>query len=906
MAAVQRRVDGACITIKVTVAHCLFSGAIRSSRRRHRCPLGQDWQPEEIALADIHIAHCPSSTACSDRMPTRGAYGTRPILAPAVPTRSVASAEEGAPAMEMKAAAGRTGSQIERRLGASRMPGSPARSEGDKLTGNLEHKSETERGICLPGFETASLRVRHDVVVAGRDAAGGLRISRRAAWFATGPGGRREWELPGMSVRFRLASTVALRAHRANSIQSPSDMHGAPRNMQHRRRRVGDLAERAPALINLPFPDPSIPILDPLLKPLAPLITPIIDGQHPATKTTTPASHATTTSPPQAPTPNPTTAAPSPSSPSSTPSNGSDPSNGNGSGDGQGDQGNSGSGGSNGSGGGNSGSSNGGGSGGSPDAPSNGSSGAPAPNGPAASSPSAAVPGGATGTNAASPGQVGSSPSGVPGSDGQQASGSNASGSSAGSAPGADLTPVINANGAAFVSGTTSVPLPGQPGYDAHTTGISAANAATPTGADGTQGVGQASGSPGISQSGAGSSSTANNADPSRSSSAGGDGSHHGLSAGIIAAISVIVALLFLVLLVFCCRRRAVALRLRRRNRWFAAGSYNAAVSADDYRDGGSGTKSARSSFATNIDRGQMLTPAPPLDLMPPANDMSQVWPSNLNGSITVVTVPPATRTVESAPSPTIRAAPDRTSLSSLSSSGSGGGSRPPSQSSQYQHLTLPGAAATEGSAYGHDFPSPFSVRPFSPSETFSFPRPPQDDAHSRASGMMSGSVVSGSVMSAAFFTAEDHPISSPASSPEPRLGPEENPFLDFTEIAAAAGRPTTASSEGSAHFSPVEMIRRPFVPTMDDEMAVNPGENVRIIKRFDDGWAYAENTSTGMQGLIPIDCLRPIEEDLPAFLAKKRLSSYVPGPASAQERRATLMSQRTSVLSGTSVGKAM
>ncbi|KAI9058227.1 hypothetical protein FKP32DRAFT_1554813, partial [Trametes sanguinea] len=153
-----------------------------------------------------------------------------------------------------------------------------------------------------------------------------------------------------------------------------------------------------------------------------------------------------------------------------------------------------------------------------------------------------------------------------------------------------------------------------------------------------------------------------------------------------------------------------------------------------------------------------------------------------------------------------------------------------------------------------------FSVRPFSPSETFSFPRPPQDDAHSRASGMMSGS---------------DHPISSPASSPEPRLAPEENPFLDFTEIAAAAGRPPTASSESSAHFAPVEMIRRPFVPTMDDEMAVNPGENVRIIKRFDDGWAYAENASTGMQGLIPIDCLRPIEEDLPAFLAKKRLSSY-------------------------------
>ncbi|KAJ2986219.1 hypothetical protein NUW54_g9859 [Trametes sanguinea] len=455
---------------------------------------------------------------------------------------------------------------------------------------------------------------------------------------------------------------------------------------------------------------------------------------------------------------------------------------------------------------------------------------------------------------------AGSSPSGVPGSGGQQASGSNASGSSAGSAPGADLTPVINANGAAFVSGSTSVPLPGQPGYDAHTTGISAANAATPTGADGTQGVGWASGSSGISQSGAGSSSTANNADPSGPSRASGDGTHHGLSAGIIAAISVIVALLFLVLLVFCCRRRAVALRIRRRNKWFAAGSYNRGVGADDYRDGGSGTKSARSSFATNIDRGQILTPAPPLDLMPPANDMSQVWPSNLNGSITVVAVPPATRTVESAPSPTIRAAPDRTSLSSLSSSGSGHGSRPPSQTSQYQHLTLPAPQPRKGQRTGTtSLPPSQSVRSHPPR------RSPSLD-HRRMTR-----------------TARRTPSS------------------DFTEIAAAAGRPPTASSESSAHFAPVEMIRRPFVPTMDDEMAVNPGENVRIIKRFDDGWAYAENANTGMQGLIPIDCLRPIEEDLPAFLAKKRLSSYVPGPANAHERRTTLMSQRTSVLSGTS-----
>ncbi|KAI0333714.1 hypothetical protein GY45DRAFT_231081 [Cubamyces sp. BRFM 1775] len=650
--------------------------------------------------------------------------------------------------------------------------------------------------------------------------------------------------------------------------------HGAPRNMQQRHRRVGDLEERAPALINLPFPDPSIPILDPLLQPLAPILTPLIDGQHPATQVKTTAPHTTSTTPPvaQSPTPSPTSAASSPSSPTNTPSSGNP-----GGSSGGGSPGNSGSGGDSGSGSGGSNGSGGGsdGSGSNSDPSGNGATSPPASN---PSNPGAATPT-ATGNDGA---PSGSQPAGSPSSNGQGS--------------------VINANGANFVSGTSSALFSAQTrngGHDGDSGSPSGstipANAATPTGVEDPSGR-----ITGSSSNGSGASPT--NSDPSHPSQQGDDSIHHGLSTGIIVAISLIAALLLLVLLVCCCRRRAVAARIRRRRNWFAAGAYGAGIASDEFKDGGAGTKSARSSFATNIDRGQMITPMPPpmdFDFAPPPSDqMSQVWPSNMSGSITV---PPVSRTVESMPSPTVRAAPDRTSLSSLSSAGS---SRPPSQTSQY--LALPGAAATaEGSPYGQDFPSPFSVRPFSPSETFSFPRPPQDDATSRASGMLSGSVISASsdIHSAAFFTAEDHP----AASPEPVgtvAAAEENPFLDFTEIAAA-GRPTSTSTESSPleHFAAIETIRRPFVPTMDDEMAVVPGQEVRILKRFDDGWAFAETVPASRQGLIPIDCLRPVEEDLPAFLAKKRLSSYVSGPPG---QRTTLMSQRTSVLSGTSVGKAM
>jgi len=75
-------------------------------------------------------------------------------------------------------------------------------------------------------------------------------------------------------------------------------------------------------------------------------------------------------------------------------------------------------------------------------------------------------------------------------------------------------------------------------------------------------------------------------------------------------------------------------------------------------------------------------------------------------------------------------------------------------------------------------------------------------------------------------------------------------------------------------------VIRRPFMPTMDDELAVLPGDQVRVMQAFDDGWAFVEKmTGAGSdrneRGLIPVDCLREAGQALPAFLAQKRVSSY-------------------------------
>jgi hypothetical protein len=137
---------------------------------------------------------------------------------------------------------------------------------------------------------------------------------------------------------------------------------------------------------------------------------------------------------------------------------------------------------------------------------------------------------------------------------------------------------------------------------------------------------------------------------------------------------------------------------------------------------------------------------------------------------------------------------------------------------------------------------SPISVRPFSLTETFAFPKPP---------------------------------IASPtaASADFP------NPFVDAAS-ASSTLVPGAIVPQGEA--AELQTIRRPFQPTLSDELGVNIGDQIRIVHMFDDGWAQVEKatgTGVGTSGLIPIDCLREENEELPTFLSSKRVSSYISAP---------------------------
>jgi hypothetical protein len=97
---------------------------------------------------------------------------------------------------------------------------------------------------------------------------------------------------------------------------------------------------------------------------------------------------------------------------------------------------------------------------------------------------------------------------------------------------------------------------------------------------------------------------------------------------------------------------------------------------------------------------------------------------------------------------------------------------------------------------------------------------------------------------------------------------------------------PTTPSSV-HPEFMEVESIKRPFIPTLEDEVPTEVGDKVKILKMFDDGWALVEkNPYYGPpslkgkrrepeKGLIPIDCFRDHGLDVSKFIASKRVSSY-------------------------------
>jgi hypothetical protein len=350
--------------------------------------------------------------------------------------------------------------------------------------------------------------------------------------------------------------------------------------------------------------------------------------------------------------------------------------------------------------------------------------------------------------------------------------------------------------------------------------------------------------------------------------------SHNGISTGAIAAIVVVGALLFLALLVLLLRKRYIARRSERRNQWWQrsnANEGNDTSSNGDRRGGGSPAGSGnrgvswRSSFGTTIDHAQ--TPRLMIDFdIPPVPPMAEVRGSDNTFSAPNPFSPlqdsPILVAFDNARLPSTNNNISNTSRFSVHSANS---VHSQNSDSYAQYLTVSNSGFMEGG----EIRTPMSVRPFSPSESFAFPKPPKEASDSsRPPSTLTLSTVTLSVppTHTKSPTASRILLPSTPASPVVTEAPEANPFADPTF---------------EPKFAEIETVQRPFAPTLSDELPVVMGDRVKVIKVFDDGWALVvkiparvDVSAKERPGLIPIDCMRAIGQDLPAFLSDKRVSS--------------------------------
>ena len=145
---------------------------------------------------------------------------------------------------------------------------------------------------------------------------------------------------------------------------------------------------------------------------------------------------------------------------------------------------------------------------------------------------------------------------------------------------------------------------------------------------------------------------------------------------------------------------------------------------------------------------------------------------------------------------------------------------------------------------------TPMSVRPFSPSESFAFPKPPEPVA--------SGSRPTSNATSVTLANLSLPPgLSSAPSSFAPLVGPN----------TTKSHNRTASTVDISPYLNiPVQLIHCAFKPTLPDELVVNFGDRVRVLHRFDDGWGMIEKVGKdgreGEKGLIPMACLSKTGEE--------------------------------------------
>jgi hypothetical protein len=299
-----------------------------------------------------------------------------------------------------------------------------------------------------------------------------------------------------------------------------------------------------------------------------------------------------------------------------------------------------------------------------------------------------------------------------------------------------------------------------------------------------------------------------------------------GLSPGIVAAV-VIGTVLSLAMLAFFLRKRVRKRRAALHTRWLSSGEKGSRPTfRSSFGDLRASTFIYHSDDSDNSHHNRYSGPFSDNMAVASLSSASAAFPAPW--MMEVIHIAP--------PAIAVRSTGRRSSRNSEFSIGSAGSDGADSSEGQRLAIRTDMRYSNNGELSPTDqpyLPSPISVRPFSPSESWSFPKPPISRPESLASTSQS----------------KGFPSPDPFADPVPQLPP--------------------------LGFSLVETVTRTFEPEAADELVIEIGDEVSVLIVFDDGWGKvkllrrkgnAEGVQ-GMEGLIPIGCLRPEWNKSPVFV---------------------------------------
>ena len=311
----------------------------------------------------------------------------------------------------------------------------------------------------------------------------------------------------------------------------------------------------------------------------------------------------------------------------------------------------------------------------------------------------------------------------------------------------------------------------------------------------------------------------------------GGTSKRGGLNHGIIAAI-VICALVALGILVFFLRKRVRMRRAARHTRWQLVGEN---ARRDTFRSSFGDLRASIFGFDSEI--GHDNAASGKRYSGPFSDSMAVPLPSPTSPNPSAPQMTQITNTEITPPAIAVHSTGKRGSRNSQFSIGSAESGESDGSGIQWVEIRPEVSRNGDGQLSPTDFclPSPMSVRPFTPTESWSFPKPPT----SRGQSMVS--------------TFED------------------KGFVGFNPFADPVPQPSSSTGTG---LVPVEMVTRTFEPKGTDELAVEVGDEVSVLRTFDDGWGKVKvlkrsgstKSVQGLEGFIPVDCFRPKGNKDPLF----------------------------------------